>query len=73
MPKFPWDVTQDAAVRALVRAGGQEVPRRGKGSHRTIRMPNGQRVVLPERLKTGLLHDMIKQSDLTTEESLDLL
>jgi predicted RNA binding protein YcfA (HicA-like mRNA interferase family) len=73
MPKFPRDVRQDAAVRAFIRAGGEEIPRRGKGSHRVVKMPNGQRVVLPVRLKSGLLRDMIKQAGLTVEEFLDLL
>jgi hypothetical protein len=46
-----------------------EVPRRGKGSHRTVTMPNGFPVVLPSGvIKTGLLADQIKGSDLTIEE-----
>jgi hypothetical protein len=36
-------------------------------------MPNGQRVILPVKLKTALLRDMIKEAGLTVEEFLDLL
>ena len=73
MPKFPRDVTQVEAIRALVRAGGVEVARQGKGSHRAVRMPNGQRIILPYRLQTGLLRDMIKEAGLSLDEFIDLL
>jgi predicted RNA binding protein YcfA (HicA-like mRNA interferase family) len=66
-------VTQDEAVKALVRAGGVEVARQGRGSRRAVLMPNGQQVILPFRLKTGLLRDMIKEAELTVEEFIDLL
>ena len=73
MPKFPRDIRQDAAIRAFTRAGGREIQRRGKGSHRVVSMPNSHRVVLPVRLKPGLLQDMIKQAGLSVEEFLDRL
>jgi predicted RNA binding protein YcfA (HicA-like mRNA interferase family) len=73
MPKFPRDVSQTEAVRALLRAGGVEIARQGKGSHRAVRMPNGRRIILPYHLKPGLLRDMIKEAGLTVDEFIDLL
>ncbi len=73
MPKFPRDVSQAEAIRAFVRAGGVEVPRQGKGSHRAVVMPNGKKLVLPYRLKPGLLSDMVKEAELSVEAFIDLL
>jgi predicted RNA binding protein YcfA (HicA-like mRNA interferase family) len=61
-------------IRALVRAGGVAVPRRGKGSHRVVKMPNGRRITVPAgRLRVGTLSDIIKESGLTIDEFGDLL
>jgi hypothetical protein len=69
MPKVPRGLTQEQAIRAFVNAGGVEVPSRGKGSHRSVMMPNGFPVVLPHGIiKPGLLADQIKGSDLSLEE-----
>ena len=54
MPKLPRNVSQERAIRAFMAAGGEEV-KLGKGSHCAVRMPNGALLVLPMRLKTGLL------------------
>ena len=55
-----------------MRAGGEE--RRGKGSHRVVKMPNGHIVSLPTGIiKTGLLEAEIKRSELTVEQFIDLL
>ena len=55
MPKSPRDVTQGEVVRALVKAGGQELRNRGKGSHRMVKMPNMDRpVVVPTKLSPDL-------------------
>ena len=52
----------------MVRLGGVEVPGRGKGSHRSVLMPNGFTAVFPSgKLKTGLLADQLKGSDVTVE------
>jgi len=47
------------------------VPVQGKGSHRVVLMPNGEKINLPHLIKPGLLADMIKQSGLTLEEFLE--
>jgi hypothetical protein len=71
--RLPRDVSQERAIRAFVRLGGQEVVRRGKGSHRAVLMPNGHLAILPFRLKVGLLADQIKESGLTVEDFIDNL
>ena len=74
MPKSPRDVTQGEVVRALVNAGGQELRNRGKGSHRMVKMPNMDRpVVVPAKLKTGLVAAIIKQAGLSLEDFLEAL
>ena len=73
MPKLPRNLAQARALRAFVRAGGREVPRRGKGSHRAVLMPNGHLVILPVRLKEGLLSGQIRDSGLTLEEFIEYL
>ena len=71
MPKLPRESSQRRVVRAFIRAGGVEVPVQGKGSHRVVLMPNGEKINLPHLIKPGLLADMIKQSGLTLEEFLE--
>lgn len=73
MPKLPRDLSQQQAIRAFVRLGGEEIQRRGKGSHRAILMPNGHLVVLPMRLKVGLLAEQIKESSFSINEFVDML
>jgi predicted RNA binding protein YcfA (HicA-like mRNA interferase family) len=74
MPPLPRNVSQTQAIRALVRAGGVEVARRGKGSHRLVKMPNGQRLTVPDGIiKVGTLGDLIKEAGLTVEEFIKLL
>ena len=60
-------------MRAFIRAGGVEVPYRGKGSHAAVLMPNGHLLVLPRILKVGLLSGQIRAADLTIQELIDLL
>ena len=73
MPKLPKNLSQDKAVSAFVRAGGAEIPRRGKGSHRAVLMPNGHLTILPQTLKVGLLASQIKEAGMTIEQFVDLL
>jgi hypothetical protein len=73
VPKLPRNVSQERAVRAFLRAGGEEAPDRGKGSHRAVLMPNGHLVVLPMRIKVGLLASQIRDSGMTVEEFIDKL
>jgi hypothetical protein len=69
MPRFPRNIRQEAAVRAFVRAGGEQ--KRSRRGHAVIKMPNGALVSLPGGiLKTGLLLDQIKSADMTPEEFL---
>ena len=73
MPDLPRSVSQEEIVRALVRAGGEEVGL-GKGSHRSVRMPGQSRpVTVPRRIKTGLLRAIIRQAGLTPDEFLKAL
>ena len=73
MPRVPRDVTQDAVIRVFRRAGGVEITSRGKGSHRSIQMPNGEVLTIPYHVKAGLLNACIKQASITLEDFLDLL
>lgn len=74
MPRLPRDVTQQRAIRALVRLGGTEVPGRGRGSHRSVRMPNGFTAVLPSgTLRVGLLADQLKGSEISVQQFIDAL
>jgi predicted RNA binding protein YcfA (HicA-like mRNA interferase family) len=58
----------------MIRLGGLEVPGRGKGSHRSVLMPNGFTAVFPSgTLKTGLLADQLKESRVTIQEFIDAL
>lgn len=73
MPKIPRDLSQDQATRAFVRSGGVVNPSRGKGSHRAILMPNGNLVILPMRIKVGLVASQIRDSGMTVEEFINNL
>ena len=56
-------------MRALVRAGGVEDKAAGKGSHRRVTMPNGNKVFVPAgRVKTGMLRGIISEAGLTPRE-----
>ena len=66
------NVQQEPAVRAFIKAGGQE--RQGKGSHRIVRMPNGRTLAIPSGvLKIGLLKHLIKTADINEEKFQSLL
>jgi len=54
MPSLPRNVTQDQVVRALIRAGGVEVRGLGKGSHRSVRMPNQASTMLSQDAPFGV-------------------
>jgi predicted RNA binding protein YcfA (HicA-like mRNA interferase family) len=64
---------------ALRKAGFQDAPVRGKGSHHALTRTNAEGlvrlVIVPERktLPTGTLLAIIKQAGLTREEFLALL
>jgi len=74
MPRLPRDLKQEEVIRALVRASGTAVVRRGKGSHRVVLMPNGKRLTVPAGvLKVGTLSDLVKESGLTMDQFVDLL
>ena len=74
MPKLPRDLTQEQAIRALIRCGGAAVPRQGKGSHRKVIMPNCYTAVFPYgRLRLGLLAAALKGAELSVEDFLDAL
>lgn len=68
MPELP-RVTPERVAKALQRAGFVEDHQ--KGSHLTMRHPDGRRAVIPMHTKTvplGTLHDIIKEAGLTVEE-----
>ena len=74
MPPLPRNVRQEQVIRALIRAGGIESRRLGKGSHKRVTMPSGVKVTIPSGiLKPGTLSSVIKQAGLSVEEFLDLL
>jgi hypothetical protein len=73
LPKLPRNLSQARALRAFIRAGGVEVAYRGKGSHKAVLMPNGHLVILPMKLKVGLLSGQIKDAHLTVEQFIDLV
>ncbi|MPZ21333.1 MAG: addiction module toxin, HicA family [Luteitalea sp.] len=73
MPKLPRDVTQSQVVSALVKAGGVEVKDVGKGSHRAVEMPNRHTVIIPRKVKPGLLSSVIKAVGLTLDQFLRYL
>jgi predicted RNA binding protein YcfA (HicA-like mRNA interferase family) len=66
-------------IAALRRAGFEDAPRRGRGSHRALmrRDPDGptRLVIIPERrdLPRGTLHAILQQAGLTQEQLADLL
>ena len=66
-------------IAALRRAGFEDAPRRGKGSHRALmrREPDSRvrLVVVPDRrdLPRGTLHAILQQAGLTPEQLADLL
>jgi len=75
LPKLPTATGQDL-IRALVRAGF--VRRRQAGSHVVLKHPERRLTVsVPAHagrpLSRGLLHDLIKQAGLTTDEFAQLL
>ena len=56
-------------MAAFVRLGGRE--RKGKGSHRVVKMPNGRNLSIPSGIvKVGLLKNTIRNADCTDEEFL---
>ncbi|GFO97318.1 hypothetical protein ig2599ANME_1518 [groundwater metagenome] len=61
------------ALKAFIKAGG--IPRKGKGDHVNVKMPNGQIITIPgsKELKIGLLKAAIKKAGLTDEEFISLL
>jgi predicted RNA binding protein YcfA (HicA-like mRNA interferase family) len=61
------------ALKAFIKAGG--IPRKGKGDHFNVKMPNGQIITIPgsKELKIGLLKAAIKKAGLTDEEFISLL
>jgi predicted RNA binding protein YcfA (HicA-like mRNA interferase family) len=74
VPKFPRNVEQARAIRAFIRAGGTEIPRRGKGSHRVVVMPNGVRLTLQYGIvPVGALAAMVKQADISVDDFISYL
>lgn len=61
------------AIKGFYNAGG--LPRKGKGDHINIKMPNGQLITIPTsgEIKIGLLKASIRKAGLTEEEYLNHL
>jgi predicted RNA binding protein YcfA (HicA-like mRNA interferase family) len=61
------------AVKGFYHAGGE--PRKGKGDHINIKMPNGQLITIPisGEVKLGLLKAAIKKAGLTEDEYMKYL
>ena len=60
-------------IAAFERAGG--IARAGRGSHRNIKMPNGQLITIPAHgeAKAGLLGAALRKAGLSVDEFLRLL
>ncbi len=70
----PRNVMQNEVVRALVRAGGIEDRKAGKGSHVRVTMPNGAKVFVPYGgVKVGTLRAVIRQAGLSVDRFVELL
>ena len=67
-------IKPDDAIRAFEKAGGVKQKRHG-GSHVIIKMPNGQRLSIPDHgnVKAGLLQAAIRKAGLTIDEFLSFL
>jgi len=61
------------AIQAFERAGG--IPKRGKGNHVNLKMPNGRIITLRDKdeVKVGRLRDAIREAGLTVQEFQELL
>lgn len=74
MPKLP-TVTGEEAIKALEKAEFQAV--RQKGSHIRLKHEDGRVVTIPvhsgKNLGKGLLKKILRDSELTVEEFIDLL
>jgi len=77
-PKLP-SLSSRQLIAALRRAGFEDAPVRGKGSHHALVRgePSGRQrlVIVPERrdVPPGTLSDILKQAGLTAKELADLL
>ena len=63
-------------VKALAKVGFTEVPRRGKGSHMFVHRadpPKGITVPDHKQIGRGLLRSIIRQTELSVDEFLELL
>jgi predicted RNA binding protein YcfA (HicA-like mRNA interferase family) len=67
-------IKPDDVIRAFEKAGGMKQRRHG-GSHVIIKMPNGQRLSIPDHgdVKSGLLQAAIRKAGLTVDEFLSFL
>ena len=67
------NVSQNDAIRSFCRLGGEELNRRGKGSHRVIKF-NSENLIIPRGvLKIGLLKSLIKTAGITEQEFVEHL
>ena len=77
-PKLP-SLSSRQVIAALGRAGFEDAPVRGKGSHHALvrRDPSSRKrlVIIPERhdVPPGTLNDILKQAGLTAAELAELL
>ncbi|MGC9781201.1 MAG: type II toxin-antitoxin system HicA family toxin [Candidatus Heimdallarchaeota archaeon] len=78
MKKLP-TISATKLIRKLLKAGFQDAPKKGKGSHRALiriddeRKPNLVIIPLKDSIPKGTLLSIIKQSGLTREEFIKLL
>jgi len=72
--RVPRDLWQEQVIRALLRGGGVEDKAAGKGSHRRVTMPNGNKVFVPAgRVKMGMLRGIISEAGLSPGQFNSLL
>lgn len=78
MTELP-SLSSERLIRALRRAGFEDAPKRGKGSHHALmrRDPGGRvrLVIVPQRkdIPRGTLHAILQQAGLTADELRQLL
>ena len=77
MSKLPI-LSSKKVIKALIKAGFEDAPRKGKGSHiALVKQTSGtaRLVIIPKRksLPRGTLRAILDQAGLTREEFLDLL
>jgi predicted RNA binding protein YcfA (HicA-like mRNA interferase family) len=73
IPSINYKISNRTEILENYKAGGE--PRKGKGDHINIKMPNGQLITIPisGEVKLGLLKAAIRKVGLTEDEYMKYL